>query len=170
MHDEIKRALVAIALPFTLFGVAVALALFAGVVRGNEDEEACILVPEGAAMANFRYQDLPMKECAFCKRTVNLNRHHVYSQLAWPERRDDPSNLIVLCRSCHQVIGHKNNWKKFNPYVVEICDRYGGPPVDSREWRAAREKEESGNEEARKDEEAGETGEEIREGAAEESR
>ena len=46
-----------------------------------------------------------------------------------------PKNLIVLCRSCHQVVGHKNNWKKFNQHVAEICEKYGGPPVDSREWR-----------------------------------
>ena len=114
-------------------------------IEREEAKEAYIIVPEGMAMANFRYQDLPMKECAWCGRTVNLNRHHVYSQLAWPERRDDPSNIIVLDRDCHKVLGHKNNWKKFNPYVVEICDKYGGPPVDSREWREQHAKNQNSN-------------------------
>lgn len=99
--------------------------------------DAYIYVPEGVALAEWQYKQLPMKECAFCNSLVNLNRHHVLSQLACPERKNDPKNLIVLCRSCHQVVGHKNNWKKFNPYVAEICEKYGGPPVDSREWREA---------------------------------
>lgn len=97
--------------------------------------DAYIYVPEGVALAEWQYKQLPMHECKFCGSKVNLNRHHVLSQLACPERKNDPKNLIVLCRSCHQVVGHKNNWKKFNPYVAEICEKYGGPPVDSKEWR-----------------------------------
>lgn len=103
--------------------------------------DAYIYVPEGVALAEWQYKQLPMKECAFCTRTVRLERHHVVSQLACPERKNDPTNLIVLCRSCHQVVGHKNNFKKFNPYVAEICEKYGGPPVDSREWREQHNKE-----------------------------
>lgn len=97
--------------------------------------DAYIYVPEGVAMAEWQYKQLPMHECKFCGSKVNLNRHHVVAQLAAPERKNDPDNLIVLCRHCHQVVGHKNNWKKFNPYVAEICEKYGGPPIDSREWR-----------------------------------
>lgn len=85
--------------------------------------------------AEWRYTQYPMRECSFCTSKVNLNRHHVISQLAAPELANEPTNIIVLCRSCHLVLGHKNNWKKFNPSVREICDRYGGPPVDSRLWR-----------------------------------
>lgn len=103
--------------------------------------DAYIYVPEGVALAEWQYKQLPMKDCAFCKRTVALNRHHIIAQLAAPERSNDPTNLIVLCRPCHQVVGHKNNWKKFNPYVAEICEKYGGPPVDSREWRKQHEQE-----------------------------
>lgn len=85
--------------------------------------------------AEWRYTQYPMHECSFCTSKVNLNRHHVISQLAAPELANEPTNIIVLCRSCHLVLGHKNNWKKFNPSVREICDRYGGPPTDSRLWR-----------------------------------
>lgn len=99
------------------------------------EPDAYIYLPEGVAMAEWQYKQLPMKTCKFCGSEVNLNRHHVISQLACPERKNDPENLIVLCRHCHQVVGHKNNWKKFNPYVAEICEKYGGLPVDSREWR-----------------------------------
>lgn len=123
--------------------VVVAVAIVAALVLGGyalwrfvTKPDAFIYVPEGVALAEWQYKQLPMKECAFCKREVNLNRHHIIAQLAAPERANDPANLIVLCRSCHQVVGHKNNWKKFNPYVAEICEKYGGPPVDSREWRS----------------------------------
>lgn len=85
--------------------------------------------------AEWRYTQYPMHECSFCTSKVNLNRHHVISQLAAPELANEPTNIIVLCRSCHLVLGHKNNWKKFNPSVREICDRYGGPPVDSKLWK-----------------------------------
>lgn len=121
------------------FAIAVVLALaVTGLIWAVSiwlEPDAYIYVPEGVALAEWQYRQLPMHECKFCGSKVNLNRHHVISQLACPERRDDPNNLIVLCRSCHQVVGHKNNWKKFNPYVAEICEKYGGPPVDSREWR-----------------------------------
>jgi hypothetical protein len=97
-------------------------------------EEDCYVY--GAPVnVEWRYTQYPMHECSFCTSKVNLNRHHVISQLAAPELANEPTNIIVLCRSCHLVLGHKNNWKKFNPSVREICDRYGGPPVDSRLWR-----------------------------------
>lgn len=113
--------------------LAIAVAAFA--VWRLRRPDAYIYVPEGTVLAEWQYKQLPMKECKFCGSKVNLNRHHAVPQLACPDRKDDPNNLIVLCRSCHQVVGHKNNWKKFNPYVSEICEKYGGPPVDSREWR-----------------------------------
>ena len=120
--------------------VAVVVAALIAVRR----RDSYIYVPIGFPTAQFRYQDMAMKECSFCSSKVNLNRHHVIPQLAAPDKRDDPANLIVLCRSCHQVVGHKNNWKKFNPYVADICEKYGGPPIDSREWRKNAEKEEKG--------------------------
>ena len=122
---------------WTLTAMAALAAMLAGIGLWMwlRRPDAYIYVPENMAYAQFRYQDLPMRECAFCSRGVNLNRHHVVPQLAAPEERDNPANLIVLCRSCHQVVGHKNNWKKFNPHVRDICEKYGGPPVDSKEWR-----------------------------------
>lgn len=97
--------------------------------------ESDCYVYEAPVNAEWRYTQYPMHECSFCTGKVNLNRHHVISQLAAPELANEPTNIIVLCRSCHLVLGHKNNWKKFNPSVREICDRYGGPPVDSKLWK-----------------------------------
>lgn len=119
-----------------VIAIAAAAVLFAAFIyKRIRDKDAFVYVPEGVALAEWQYKQLPMEKCAFCDSKVNLNRHHVVSQLACPERKNDPKNLIVLCRSCHQVVGHKNNWKKFNQHVAEICEKYGGPPVDSREWR-----------------------------------
>ena len=101
----------------------------------RERDTPYVYLPPGAVEAQWRYTQYPMKECSFCTSRVNLNRHHVISQLAAPQLANEPTNIIVLCRSCHLVLGHKNNWKKFNPSVREICEKYGGPPVDSREWR-----------------------------------
>ena len=88
-------------------------------IEHQEEMEAYILVPEGMAMANFRYQDLPMRECAWCGRTVDLNRHHITPWAASPELKDEITNLVVLCRACHMSVAHGNNWKQFNANLVE---------------------------------------------------
>ena len=80
--------------------------------------DAYILVKEDAAFPLWGYQQLPMKDCAWCRRTVNLNRHHVIPQSANPALRDVKENLIVLCRDCHFVLGHRCNWKQYNPDVL----------------------------------------------------
>ena len=69
----------------------------------------------------WRYQDLPMAECAWCHRTTRLNRHHILQQAIRPDLRDVETNLIVLCRDCHFVLGHRCNWKRCNPDVAVIC-------------------------------------------------
>lgn len=129
-------------------GILAVLALGYALWRALRRPDAYIYVPEGVALAEWQYKQLPMHHCAFCGREVSLQRHHLVPQSACPERKNDPTNLIVLCGArtggaggCHQVIGHKNNFKKFNPYVAEICEKYGGPPVDSREWRKQHEQE-----------------------------
>lgn len=111
--------------------VFVALGLLIGsCVRGRggdrEDEhpDAYILVREDRAMPLWSYQQLPMKDCAWCRRTVNLNRHHVVPQAANPALRDVRENLVVLCRDCHFVLGHRCNWKQYNPDVLYICTHF----------------------------------------------
>lgn len=81
-----------------------------------------------SAVAGWRYHDLPMIRCAWCQspgRPLNgLNRHHVQQQAARPDLRDDPANLIVLCRRCHYVLGHRCDWRQANPDVAVICATY----------------------------------------------
>lgn len=35
----------------------------------------------------------------------------------------DPENLIALCRRCHELIGHLDSWKSYNPDVAEDAGR-----------------------------------------------
>ena len=70
------------------------------------------------------YKSIPMFECSWCHRTKKLNRHHVMQQKYYPELRDDPTNIVVLCRDCHFVLGHRCNWDTYNPDVVTICNTY----------------------------------------------
>lgn len=94
-----------------------------GLVRyESQSRDAYIYgVPEGA---RFSYTDIPMFECSWCHRTKNLNRHHIVPQSADIRLKDDAQNIIVLCRDCHFVLGHRCNWKQFNPDVIEICSTY----------------------------------------------
>lgn len=86
--------------------------------------DAYILVHPYAATSLWDYQQLPMKDCAWCHRTVNLNRHHIIPQAANPALRDVRENLVVLCRDCHFVLGHRCDWKQYNPDVMYICAHF----------------------------------------------
>ena len=87
-------------------------------------DDAYILVPDDRSIPLWDYQQLPMKDCAWCHRTVNLNRHHVIPQAANPALRDVRENLVVLCRDCHFVLGHRCDWKQYNPDVLYICTHF----------------------------------------------
>lgn len=77
------------------------------------------------------YKDVPMFECSWCHRTKKLNRHHIIPQSADISKKDDFDNIIVLCRDCHFVLGHRCDWKHFNPDVVEICSIYTNHLISS---------------------------------------
>jgi hypothetical protein len=66
-------------------------------------------------LIGWRYSDLPMERCAWCGRTVDLNRHHIIPHSFSPELVNTPTNLVVLCRDCHFVLGHRCDWKTYNP-------------------------------------------------------
>lgn len=76
----------------------------------------------------WQYTDLPMLECAWCHRkaslTVPLERHHELPQNRYPELKNDPFNLLVLCRPCHRCLGHAQNTRQFVPQVGVIVSCY----------------------------------------------
>lgn len=90
----------------------------------EREANAIVLVNPEAVTAQWQYQQLRMEKCAWCGRTVDMNRHHVIPQAANPALRDVRENLVVLCRDCHFVLGHRCNWKQYNPDVLYICTRY----------------------------------------------
>lgn len=76
---------------------------------------ALVVVLIAATSLAWRYTELKMEECAWCHRKTDLNRHHVIQQAARPDLKDSQENLLVLCRDCHFVLGHRCNWKQYNP-------------------------------------------------------
>ena len=85
---------------------------------------AVVLSRDGVVTAQWNYQQLPMWECRWCGRKVNLSRHHAVPQAANPALRDVRENLIVLCRDCHFVLGHRCDWKRYNPDVMYIAAHF----------------------------------------------
>ena len=47
-------------------------------------------------------------KCSLCGAEGNLTRHHLVPRLKaknkYKEAKDDPSNILVVCRSCHDQI------------------------------------------------------------------
>lgn len=72
----------------------------------------------------WTYKQLPMESCEWCGTKLRLNRHHVIPQSVDPSLKHNRMNLIVLCRKCHFVLGHRCNWRTFNPDVLTICNKY----------------------------------------------
>jgi len=111
------------------------------VVRLDNYSDAYVYVPDTVRSVP-KYTDVKMFDCAWCKRTKNLNRHHIIPQSADPSLKNDYANIVVLCRDCHFVLGHKCNWKKFNPDVMTIVETYTNL-VTSAEYKAALEEKEN---------------------------
>ena len=67
--------------------------------------------------------------CAVCGGTEKCQVHHIQMFNDRPDLELDPENLITLCnkrwRRCHFIWGHKYNYRKINPDIVE----------DARKWR-----------------------------------
>jgi 5-methylcytosine-specific restriction endonuclease McrA len=60
--------------------------------------------------------------CAACGSTKQLQVHHKKPFHLFPELELDLNNLITLCmddKNCHLKIGHGDNFKDYNPDVVE---------------------------------------------------
>lgn len=87
----------------------------------DTEADAYIYIPDGI---RANYTDIDMFECAWCHRKKNLNRHHIIPKSANPALKNEFSNIVVLCRDCHFVLGHRCNWKKFNPDVMIIVETY----------------------------------------------
>ena len=118
MRYEVKGTIVMCLLLFVCVGLGV---FFSDWI--NEQYDAFIYVPDGVRTIP-NYTNIKMFRCEWCHREKHLNRHHIIPQSANPALKNEYSNIVVLCRDCHFVLGHKCNWKKFNPDVMTIVETY----------------------------------------------
>jgi len=75
--------------------------------------------PHWPAVQHAHLQIEPL--CQACSTDQNLNVHHKKPYHLYPDLELEPTNLITLCmeNKCHILIGHGNNFKQYNPNVVE---------------------------------------------------
>jgi len=76
------------------------------------------------------YGEYRKDRCEWCGTKGNifnqLNVHHFTPQHIAPELRDDPNNLITLCRADHFSLGHKRNWTNSVPEIKVLFRREQG--------------------------------------------
>ena len=66
--------------------------------------------------------------CEACATMTGLQVHHVKPVYTHPELELDPSNLLVLCRTCHLLIGHGGSWMHINPMARDSADTLRANP------------------------------------------
>lgn len=62
-------------------------------------------------------------DCCYCGRPAE-EAHHVWPVHLRPEWELDTANLRAVCRECHFIHGHLQNWKAFNPLIDSDCERH----------------------------------------------
>lgn len=88
--------------------------------------------------AEYRWrktQQLFLKEqnvCQMCGITRELQVHHVYPWHLFATLRFDMNNLVTLCQPCHFRFAHWQNWHRFNPEILTLCEhaQRNNPSID----------------------------------------
>lgn len=65
--------------------------------------------------------------CAACGSKKDLQVHHIKPFHLHPELELNETNLITLCmdeNNCHLNIGHGDNFKAYNPNVLDDCKSF----------------------------------------------
>ena len=60
--------------------------------------------------------------CGACGSLKKVEVHHKKPRHLFPALALDPNNFISLCDPCHFRIGHYNDYRLYNPAVVELCE------------------------------------------------
>lgn len=55
--------------------------------------------------------------CECCNKSTELEVHHVIPVSVDASLELIEENLICLCERCHLVVGHLNNWHRWNPHI-----------------------------------------------------
>jgi len=68
------------------------------------------------------YYKTHVKICMCCNYEKKTELHHIKPRHIYPELALLHTNLIVLCRDCHFHLGHRNNFRDYNPQIKDITD------------------------------------------------
>lgn len=66
-----------------------------------------------------QYRAVHPEGCAGCGTAKKLEVHHKRPFHLHPELELAWDNFILLCRRCHQFLGHLDDWKSFNAEVAD---------------------------------------------------
>lgn len=61
--------------------------------------------------------------CEFCGSGKRVEVHHVIPVSEDASLQADTNNFVSLCRPCHEVVGHANNFQHHVINVRELCER-----------------------------------------------
>ena len=81
--------------------------------------------PQWDTVRKAHLKNEPM--CRACNGTDKLQVHHIKPFHIFPDLELEPTNLITLCecdKECHLIIGHKGNFKNYNPMVISDIKKY----------------------------------------------
>lgn len=62
--------------------------------------------------------------CMACGVKKDLQVHHLHPFEYWPELELEESNLFVLCRQHHLILGHLGDWKSYNAELIRDLKRW----------------------------------------------
>lgn len=57
-------------------------------------------------------------ECEYCQSTFFLELHHIKPFWQFPELELDPTNVCTLCRKCHFLLAHFEDWASWNENII----------------------------------------------------
>ena len=91
-------------------------------IASFRDALAGITTPRSGHWPKVEHEFLSLHSvCEACGTKEKLNAHHMKPFHLYPALELDPSNLITLCmdKDCHILLGHGDNWKAYNPNVIQ---------------------------------------------------
>lgn len=68
----------------------------------------------------LRHQPLT---CAVCGKFNTVDFHHIVPTSVNPDLAQVDSNIVILCRLHHFIVGHNSNWTQYNPDVLRDIER-----------------------------------------------
>ncbi len=62
-------------------------------------------------LKEFQYHETDFIPCEICEQKA-VDIHHIEARGMGGTQKDDPENLMALCRECHILFGDKTKFKK----------------------------------------------------------